>query len=70
MAAPINVISVLAKNDMKITKMKLKKGQKVSKGTLICLFTSGTDVTQKLKSTDDGIVADIVAKEGMEIKSG
>ncbi|XP_045192991.2 RNA polymerase II subunit A C-terminal domain phosphatase-like [Mercenaria mercenaria] len=70
MAAPTNTISVFAPNAMKIVKMKLKKGQQVSKGTIVCLYTSGTNVTQKFKSNDCGIVAEILTKEGEDVDKG
>lgn len=70
MAASSKTISVLAPHSMNISKIKLKKGQQVSKGTIVCLYSTETNVTQKFKSNDGGIVVEILAKEGEFIEKG
>lgn len=69
MAAPAEAV-VSAQTFMKIKKVKVKKGQKISKGTIYCLYTSTTDTVQRLKSNDNGVVTAIYAQEGVEVDAG
>ena len=69
MAAPAEK-PVAALTFMKIKKIKVKKGQKISKGTLYCLYTSHSNDIKRLKSNDNGLVSDIFIKEGEEVDEG
>lgn len=69
MATPAdNKIS--APGRMKIKKIKVKIGQKISKGTLCCLYTTESNDIQRFKSNDNGVVKEIHAKDGDEIEEG
>ena len=72
MSAPIEVVRVPGvKTIIKILKLKSKKGQNVSKGTLLCLYkTDSDDKVLKLKSNTTGTVKDVFVKEGEECLAG
>ena len=72
MSAPIEIVKVPGvKSIVKIVKLKSKKGQNVSKGTLLCLYkTDSDDKVLKLKSSTTGTVREVFVKEGEECLAG
>lgn len=74
MAAPTDVTvrasEILAANQMKVTKLKVKKGQKVSKGTLLCFYKDVNDDLQRFKSNEVGTITDVFVKVGDDVNSG
>ena len=72
MAAPIELIRAPGnKTIIKIVKLRSKKDQKVSKGTLLFMFkTDDDDTVKKLKSTITGTVKEVFVKEGEECLAG
>ena len=72
MAAPTEIVRAPGiKTIIKIVKLKSKKDQKVSKGTLLCMFkTDDDDTLKKLKSTTTGTVKEVFVKEGEECLAG
>ena len=69
MAAPA-IIRVAAENCMQITKIKIKRNQKISKGSLICLYKAKDNKVQRFKSNDNGVIVNIFAKEGDTVEPG
>ncbi|KAL4234554.1 RNA polymerase II [Mactra antiquata] len=61
---------IFAACDMKITKLKTRKGQKVSKGSLLCFYKDDNDVLQRFKSNEVGTITEIFAKDGDIVSSG
>ena len=72
MAAPVEIVRAPGtKTIIKIVKLKSKKEQKVSKGTILCLFKNDEDDTvRKLKSPSTGTVKEVFMKEGEECLAG
>ena len=72
MSAPMEIVKVPGvKSIVKIVKLKSKKGQNVSKGTLLCLYkTDSDDKVLKLKSSTTGTVREVFVKEGEECLAG
>ncbi|XP_052819022.1 RNA polymerase II subunit A C-terminal domain phosphatase-like [Mya arenaria] len=69
MAAPA-MIRVSAQNFMQITKIKMKSGQKISKGALVAIYKDKNSTVQRLKTNDNGVVKDIFVKEGDSVEAG
>ena len=70
MAAPVKMIKIAADSAFKIKKIKVRKGQDISKGTLLCLFTTDDNVPQKFKSCHGGTINNIHVKEGEDMTKG
>ena len=70
MAAPAKIVRVKSDSDLKVTKLKVKKGQQVSKGSIFCLYSTKANANQKFKCSHEGIVTEILVKDGEEIMAG
>ncbi|XP_054748719.2 RNA polymerase II subunit A C-terminal domain phosphatase-like [Lytechinus pictus] len=76
-SAPLEIF-LPERKSCKISKLKVKSGSKVSKGTVLLFYRSENEdiggeekgPEQKLKSQDVGTVKDILANEGDEVKPG
>lgn len=64
-------VTVPGNQSFKITKWKVKKGQKVTQGILLALYqVLGSDKIVKLKCSYVGTVTELLLKEGQEGKPG
>ncbi|KAL3859578.1 hypothetical protein ACJMK2_009794 [Sinanodonta woodiana] len=70
MATTVVKITLPAKKIAKITKWKVKKGQNISKGTLLCLYETDDEKNQKLKSNYIAKVNEIHANTQDPIQPG
>lgn len=57
-------------SSIKITKWKVKKGYRVSHGSVLCIYESENGKNQKLKSNQVGTIVDILVNEGGEACAG
>ena len=70
MAAPAKIIQIAADCSFKIKKLKVRKGQDISKGTVLCLYTNDANAVQKFKSCHGGTINNIHVKDGQDVETG